>query len=281
MTSLQISKKNIVVSLLVGVFAFSILVINFSFDSLSYAQNGVVNNGQSLVSNIAENLFNTKILTLDNNVKTLIILIPNEGHHGSNEDPESRLIDQQFVPGNSVIHPGTTVAWFNGDVGHERTVDVKKTDGSSLFNTGVIKDMDISPTYTFTQAGTYNYEAEGDPGVIMRGTIQVVGESDNNNNNDSSSSSSSSNQFSSTPSGSSTMDTVGVLMVPTQNIDTYIKEIQDAGLTISGQYDFKDLRGGQKGTGDTQTLIVWTTSGKDLNTIIPPISKMSSSLPYS
>lgn len=29
--------------------------------------------------------------------------------------------------------------------------------------------------------------------------------------------------------------------------------------------NFRDLRGGQEGTGDTQTLIVWTTGGKDFD----------------
>ena len=69
-------------------------------------------------------------------------------------------------------------------------------------------------------------------------------------------------------------------MVPTQDIDKYVQEIQNAGLTVDSRHDFKDLRGAQKGTGDLQSLIVWST-GKDLNSIIPPISELSSSLPYS
>jgi len=251
--------------------SFTILTLFVTFSNINcnvFAQSEVSSNDQNTGNNIAENLFNTKTMTLNNNIKTLVILIPNEGHHAPGEDPESRLIDQQFVPDNAIIPIGTTVAWFNGDVGHERTVDVKNADGTSLFNTGVIKDMELSPTYAFNQPGTYNYEAEGDPGVTMKGTIKVLDNKDNT-------------QIINSPSGNSTIDTVGVLMVPTQDIDTYVKEIQNAGLTINSQYDFKDLRGGQKGTGDTQTLIVWTSSGKDLNTIIPSISKLSSSLPYS
>lgn len=38
--------------------------------------------------------------------------------------------------------------------------------------------------------------------------------------------------------GSSTIDTVGVLMVPTQDIDTYVQDIQNAGLTIDSMHDF-------------------------------------------
>lgn len=47
--------------------------------------------------------------------------------------------------------------------------------------------------------------------------------------------------------------TVGILMVPTQNIDNYNGEITSAGITVDNTFDFKDLRGGQEGTGDTQT----------------------------
>ena len=34
--------------------------------------------------------------------------------------------------------------------------------------------MQLSPTYTFDKSGVYNYEAQGDPGVTMSGTITVV-----------------------------------------------------------------------------------------------------------
>ena len=82
-------------------------------------------------------------------------------------------------------------------------------------------------------------------------------------------------------SNSSTIDTVGILMVPTQDIDNYIQQITSAGITVDNTFDFKDLRGGQKGTGDTQTLIVWTTGGKDLGETLSFFSGLSSDLPYS
>jgi plastocyanin len=207
-------------------------------------------------------------MTVGNNVKTLVILIPNEGHHAAGEDNEARFLDQHFVPENAIVNTGTTIGWFNGDVGHDRTIDVKDTDGSStLFNTGEITDMQLSQTFVFNEPGVYNYEAEGDPGVTMTGTITVA------------------DDLASSPSANSadnsTIDTAGVLMVPTQDIDSYVQDIQNAGLTIDSMYDFNDLRGGQKGTGDVQTLIVWTSQSNALDTIIPPISELSSSLPYS
>ena len=111
---------------------------------------------------------------MGNNVKNLVILIPDEGHHGPNEVDEARFLEQQFVPANAVINTGTTVAWFSGDVGHERTVNVKDATGNSvLFSTGIIPESQASKTYTFNTPGTYNYEAMGDIGVIMKGAITV------------------------------------------------------------------------------------------------------------
>ena len=229
--------------------------------------------GANLQPNInAENIFNTKTMTLGNNVKTLVILIPNEGHHAAGEDNEARFLDQHFVPENAVINTGTTVLWFNGDVGHERTIDVKDANGNSVFNTGEITDSQPSQSFTFSNPGEFNYEAQGDPGVTMTGSI-TVGNIDSAVTPSSSSSSSSSN--------SSNFDTVGVLMVPTQDIDSYIQQITSAGITVDNTYDFKDLRGGQKGTGDTQTLIVWTTTGKELGQTLSSLSELSADLPYS
>ena len=42
-----------------------------------------------------------------------------------------RFLDQHFVPENAIVNTGTTVQWFNGDAGHERTIDVKDTDGNT------------------------------------------------------------------------------------------------------------------------------------------------------
>ena len=241
----------------------------------SAQQNSLGNITNSTPSDIqpdinAQSVFNTKTMTLGNNVKTLVILIPNEGHHSAGEDKEARFLDQHFVPENAVINTGTTVLWFNGDVGHERTIDVKDANGNSVFNTGEITDMQPSESFTFSNPGEYNYEAQGDPSVIMTGTI-TVGNIDSAVTSSSSSASSNSSNF----------DTVGVIMVPTQDIDSYVQQITSAGITVDNTYDFKDLRGGQKGTGDTQTLIVWTTTGKELGQTLSSLSDLSKDLPYS
>ncbi|KAA2280439.1 hypothetical protein [Candidatus Nitrosocosmicus sp. SS] len=220
----------------------------------------------------AENIFNTKTMTLGNNIKGLVILIPDEVHHGEGEDDEARFLNQHFVPDNVVVNTGTTVVWFNGDVGHEHTIDVKDQRGNSVFNTGEITDLQSSKPFITASPGIYNYEAQGDPGVTMTGSIAV-----GNIQYPVISSSSPDNANSNT----SKSDTVGLIMVPTQDITNYIQQINSAGITVDNTYDFKDLRGGQKGTGDTQTLIVWTTANKDLNETLSSLSEISADLPYS
>jgi plastocyanin len=247
--------------------------ISFAFSSDVFAQTNSSNSVEVQPNISAESIFNTKTMTLGNNVKNLVILIPNEGHHAAGEDNEARFLDQHFVPENVVINTGTSVQWFNGDAGHERIIDVKDASGNTVFNTGEIVDSQASPPFTFSNTGVFNYEAEGDPGVTMTGSVTV----DNIQSPVVSSSSSSST----TTSNSSNIDTVGILMVPTQDIDDYISQITGAGITVDNTFDFKDLRGGQEGTGDTQTLVVWTTGGKDLGETLSFLSGLSSELPYS
>ena len=78
----------------------------------------------------ATNVFDSGKMILPGNAKHLVILIPNEGHHGPGEEDESKFIAQPFVPQDVVIYPGTQVVWFNGDVGHEHAIIV--TDDSDI-----------------------------------------------------------------------------------------------------------------------------------------------------
>jgi hypothetical protein len=153
-------------------------------------------------------------------------------------------------------------------VGHERTANVKHATGSSvLFSTEIIPESQVSKTYTFNTPGTYSYESMVDEGVLMKGTVTVKNIQ--------------SPVTSPTATASGATDTVGVLMVPTQDLAKYVQDVKNAGLTVDSTHDFKDLRGGQKGTGDVQTLLVWTSGGKDLSTVIAPLREISLALPYS
>lgn len=61
-------------------------------------------------------------MQIGENVKNLVIQIPNEWLHGPGEDNEARFIDQSFVPEIAVVTLGTNVFWFNGDAGHEHDI---------------------------------------------------------------------------------------------------------------------------------------------------------------
>jgi hypothetical protein len=81
----------------------------------------------------------------------------------------------------------------------------------------------------------------------------------------------------------SNIDTVGTFMVPTQDIDSYVSRLVDRGFVIDSMHDFQDLRGGQEGTGDRQTLIVWgaDSSSMNLNNIVSTLKEITPELPYS
>jgi hypothetical protein len=65
------------------------------------------------------NIYQTHTMTLGNNIKNLVIVLPNEGHEDPNAKPKDlRIVNQPYLPQNAVINAGTTVTLFNADVGH-------------------------------------------------------------------------------------------------------------------------------------------------------------------
>jgi hypothetical protein len=64
---------------------------------------------------LAENIYQDKSLDLPQNIKHLVILIPNEGHESQNPgdvSSDQRLINQPYIPQNVIVSPGTMVTWF-------------------------------------------------------------------------------------------------------------------------------------------------------------------------
>ena len=112
----------------------------------------------------ATSLFDSGQMILSNNVKHLVILIPNEGHHGPGEEDESRFIAQPFVPQNAVVGPGTQIVWYNGDVGHEHNIVVNDNDGNAdtveyeegFAMTGNVTVVNQESAAASTTAGTYD-----------------------------------------------------------------------------------------------------------------------------
>lgn len=229
----------------------------------------------------ASYVFDTHSLVLGNNVKNLVILIPNEAHESTNQPRDQYpLANQPYLPQKAVVNVGTVVTWFNGDVDHERTITVAQ--GNSIPSTET-DTLTAAPIYEsskfeyntaitsspFYDTGTYTYFEkdvnEDDPGFVMNGTITVIHQPESLTSS----------------SASGPVDTVGVIMVPSQGIQTYTSDLHNRGFAIDSTHNFKDLRGGQSGAGDEQTLIVWTTSGMSLYDIATNLQEFALELPYS
>lgn len=226
----------------------------------------ISNSSNSTTTTVASDIYNTKELVLGSDIGNLVILIPNEGHHGPGEDNEARFIAQSFVPETAVINKGTNVMWFNGDVGHEHDIVVtSESDNSlSLYQTGEFTEFEAG-NYTFNEVGQFQYAdtVEYDNGYIMSGNISVVDDG----------------------AGEEVQRadvTLGLLMVPTQDISQYTGDLQNRGFVLDSMHNFQDLRGGQSGTGDEQTLIVWRApTGMETSNVISQLAEFSEELPYS
>ena len=110
------TNKNSSIPLFLAIVCALALLIpsSYSLKNDVFAQQNVSSSGEgvNLQPNIsAENMFNTKTMTLGNNIKNLVILIPNEGHHAAGEDNEARFWTNNLVPENAVVNTGTT---YNG-----------------------------------------------------------------------------------------------------------------------------------------------------------------------
>lgn len=227
----------------------------------------------------AATIYDTHTMTLGDNVKNLVILIPNEAHESTNQ-PKNQypLANQPYFPQNAVVNVGTAVRWFNGDVDHDHKITLSGGGGSA--NAGsegqVFAFNTASEPFTFNDTGTFNYFETGvnndDPSFVMNGTIHVINQLN-----------SLTNANASTAGGvaAGNADTVGTFMVPAQGLDQYVSTLTSKGFTIDSTHTFADLRGGQNGTGPEQTLIVWTTSGMNLDQVISALEEVTPSLPYS
>jgi plastocyanin len=219
----------------------------------------------------ADWIIQSKSLTLPPNVKHLVILIPNEGHHGPNEEDESRFIAQPFLPQNAIIGPGTQVVWFSGDVGHDHNIVVREAN-STIFETGQFPEFGVTRPITFNNSGTFDYAdtVDYEEGFRMTGKITVL---DDNGQR--------SNVAARTTTNNTAADTVGVLMVPAEDSQDIAQTLMTAGFGIDSVTTFQDLRTAQEEVGgDQQALLVWTTSGKTMNEITPTLQQIADELPY-
>jgi hypothetical protein len=223
--------------------------------------------------NTASDLFETKSLKLSPNIKHLVILIPNEGHESQEAgdvSSDQRLINQPYLPQSAEVNRGTMVVWFNGDVDHDHKITL--TNGANLENTifdsSTFAYDEPSEPIVLNDTGTFNYYQTDvnneDEDYVMNGTITVVDQQSLDGNNN----------LNSGVQGNA--DTAGVLMVPASDVDTYAQDLKNNGFTVDSTQNFNDIR-----AGDEQVLLVWTTSGIDLDNVISTLQRIIQTLPYS
>ena len=222
--------------------------------------------------NTASDLYKTKSIVLSPYIKHLVILIPNEGHESQNPgdvSSDQRLINQPYIPQSATVNAGTTVIWFNGDVDHDHKITL--TNGANpentIFDSGTFAYNEPSNPLVLNGTGTFNYYQTDvnneDEDYVMNGTIIVSDQNPDAN-------------ISSSTGIQGNPDTGGVLMVPARDLETYVQELKNNGFTIDSTEDFSDIR-----AGDRQVLLVWTTSGLDMNKVISTLQEITPNLPYS
>ena len=234
----------------------------------------------------ATNLYKTHNMIVGNNVKNLVILVPNEAHEPYSLK-EQQLINQAFIPQNVRMNVGTTIVFFNADIGHDhREVITKGLTGSRVFDTRIFSyDVDddeddkipnSSRNYTFNEIGDFSYYDTVFGKKVMNGTIEVVSNPltqatttiMNNNNND---------NFLTSYYPQYDFDTVGAFVVPTEMLNKYTRSFENQDLQI---YDIHNFRNLMDKDNAKHSLIVWTSNGHTLESVIDKLQKITPTLPY-
>lgn len=245
----------------------------------------------------ASHIYQYYRMVLGKDIKSLVIVIPNEGHEDPKQPKEFRIVNQPYLPQNAVVNVGTIVTWFNADVKHPHRISlVDNSTKNTIYDSGIIKNYTASRPIKFNNTGTFTYSGpsfdKGVPSYKMNGTIIVVNQplsTSFNTNATPTTASTTSLSLSSSAARTSTtnttknVDTITTLMVPANLLNKAISEIKGQGLGIDNQYPFKSLRGGGSSPGGdkNQVLLVLTSSGKSLNEVIAALNKISPTMPYS
>ena len=243
-----------------------VLIITIIVSGLTISHGQEDNSSGILNSNeagIANGIYQNKIMSFGSNVKNIVLLIPNEGHESPALLQEQRLINQPYVPANIEIGPDTQISWINGDVGHRHTDTVVDDKSKEVYSSGKFDFNSLSDTLTLNNSGNYRYSESNvnvdDPKFVMEGTITVE----------------------ENPSNTGQLpQTVGFLMVPAKDLSDHVSELTNNGIEVIDKHTFKDLRGGQKGTGPEQTLLLLGSPG-DQDKLVSSLKSITQTLPYS
>ena len=248
----------------------STIILVSSFMIFSYADNTTITaNSQPDIN--SKSLYNNQTIVLGKNVKNFVIVIPDEAHESLNQQKSQLpLTDQPYLPQNLVSNVGTAVVWFNADVGHNHKITLTDQNNRSVYENAFFPFNEASKPLTLNNTGKYTYLEAGAnkavPSFVMNGTVTIK-----NLTSELKSQNASANQI----------NTVGALMIPATMLDKYASELAKNGFIIDSHFTYKDLRGGQKGTGPEQALITWTSPEANLAKIISVLKEVVPKLPYS
>jgi plastocyanin len=203
-------------------------------------------------------MYQTHNLNLGPNIKHFVILIPHEGHHGASDD-DSRLIDQPFVPSSATISKGTNVIWFNGDVGHEHSLILSDAKNSQ-------NSLENKTTFGYNESFEHQYNSIGDfvykDSKIYKDKFEMTGKL----------------KVVDSPSGgedkTENSDIVGSFIAPMEDLDTYTKGFQESGIKTDNIHNYTSP------SGEKASLIVWSSSGEDVNVVLEKLEDMTKQLPY-
>ncbi len=160
--------------------------------------------------------------------------------------------------------------WLNGDVDHDHAVKFRSPNPQNLESTDSFASGEYV-TVNFNQTGQYSYFKDSvnqdDEAFVMEGNINII-DSD------------AKTPFNSNISPQSN-NTAWILMVPSKYSQSISSALEGEGVTTLSSDTFTDLRGGQKGTGPTQSILVWDTQSYNMEQSISPIISVSNGLPYS
>jgi hypothetical protein len=164
------------VAVLIALFLTPLKIADNSFATVQDIVNASTDQFQN---SSAKSIFETHRMVLKNNIKNLVILIPNEGHHGPQAD-EDRFIDQPFIPQNPVLNEGTGVIWLNGDVGHEHNIVVtNNSTGDTIYESGSFPEFEVR-SLVVNETGNYHYADTDEYEKICNDWKSRSGESNTN-----------------------------------------------------------------------------------------------------
>lgn len=169
--------------------------------------------------------------TLDiGNAGGMVIIIPNEGHHGPDDSQTQFPGNAVFVPEKAIVPTGCSIVFLSDDEGHSHVIDV--------VGMGATKSLNVngaSAPMTFSRPGTFAYSSNKYASVGQRGTITVSAKSAVANK------------------------VAGAIWVPQADVARFKQAMSTAGCTVTSEANASRKSSGQSVT--SHTLLVYTAVG--------------------